>query len=430
MIGLKTSVSRKILVLMGAVILLGLVGCQSTKSNVTQTGPLMVGPGAQASLGTVKKDYTYNSDIYLDVVVPVFNPGLPIDKYGEVDYEEVDEQQIWPQLRRAEAKRFAIQTQKALEKIGAFGSVSVVPSPNASADIFVLGSVDYSDSEIVRVTATVVDSTGSIWGNRQFEHQVSKGFFRDAKNKERNPYEPIFTQVGDYVFSLLKAKSEQQKNAIKQTTEIRYAQLYSPEKFNSFVEQKLVKGTRGGQDHYKFTLTGLPSENDKMLKRISALRTQDQMFVDRLQDQYMSFDSETVDSYRTWQRETLSEAIAAREAKRERMTSGLLAGGLAVAGLLLNKNSDSTAANVGKTVAALGAAYFIKDTLDKNEELKVHRATLDEMGENLDISLSPSIMELDNKTVELTGTAGEQYEQWKAHLLKIYQLEASQGKLL
>ncbi|WP_440056722.1 hypothetical protein ACSLBF_17730 (plasmid) [Pseudoalteromonas sp. T1lg65] len=423
-----SSISRKVLFTLGAVTLLGLTGCQTTKSNIAQTGPLMVGPGAQTALGTVKKDYTYNSDIYLDIAVPVFNPGLPLNDRGEVDYEEVDEQQIWPQLRRAEAKRFAIQTKKALENTGAFGAVSVVPSPNASADVFVLGSVDFSDSEFVKVTATVVDSTGDIWGNKQFEHQVSKGFFRDAKNKDKNPYEPIFKQIGDYVFDLLVKQSEQEKVTIKETTKVRYAQLYSPETYSKYIEQKLVRGRNGIQDHYRFNLVGAPSENDRMLSRIEVLKTQDQMFVDGLQEQYMAFDAETVESYRTWQRETLPEAVAAREAKSERLKSGILAGVLAVGAVLLDKNSGSTAGAVGKTVGALASAYFIKDTLDKNAELKVHKASLDEMGENLDINLSPSVMEFDNKTVELTGTAGEQYEQWKSHLRKIYEVESAQAQ--
>lgn len=411
-------------------ILIGLMGCQSTTNNVTQTGPLMVGPSAQPALGSVAKSYRYNSNIYLNVAIPVFNPGLPVDKYGQVDYEEVDEQKLWPQLRRAEAKRFAIQTKKAMEKIGAFGAVNVVPSPNTSADIFVLGSVDYSDSERVQITATVVDSTGSIWGNKQFEHKVSKGFFRDATNKEANPYEPVFIQIADYVYNLLITTSESQKQTIQQTTEIRYAQTYSPETFNQYIDQQLIRGKRGTPDHYQFNLTGLPSEDDRMLQRINTLRTQDQMFVDRLQDQYLAFDAETEESYRAWQRETLPEVVAAREAKSDRTFNQILGGVLAVAAVAGALEADSDLEKGLTTVAGLGAAAAFKAASDRNAELGIHKSTIDEMGENLDINLSPSVMELNDKTIELTGTAGEQYEQWKAQLYKIYELETAEGNML
>ena len=38
-------------------------------------------------------------------------------------------------------------------------------------------------------------------------------------------------------------------------------------------------------------------------------------------------------------------------------------------------------------------------------------------------------MEFNNEVVELTGTAGEQFEQWRAHLKKIYDIEYSNVSL-
>lgn len=414
----------KFFCMMSCTSVLVLTGCSST-NNATQTGPLLVGPGVQTALGSNKKTYTYHSDIFLDVVIPVFDPGLPKNARGEIDYDELNEQGIWPQLRRAEAKRFAIQTKKALEKTGSFGSISVVPSPNASGDVFVLGSVDYSDSEVVKITATILDSQGKMWGNKQFEHKVSQGFFRDAMNKEKNPYQPVFTRIADYVYQVLKGKSEAEKAQIKKTTLVRYAQSYSPETFNRYVETKLVKGRIGKPSYYQFDLVGLPDENDKMLKRIETLRTQDQLFVDRLQDQYDNFDAKTLDSYRSWQKETLPEVLAAHEAESSRIQNAILTGVFALGTVLLAKNSRSKEGNIATAAGAIGTAWSLKNTMDSSEELQVHKASLDEMGQNLDLNLGPSVMELNDKTVELTGTAAEQYEQWKAHLKQIYDLEAT-----
>ena len=120
------------------------------------------------------------------------------------------------------------------------------------------------------------------------------------------------------------------------------------------------------------------------------------MFIDNLQEQYLVFDEQTKEPYRTWQREALSELLAARDAKISRNTSAILSGILTVGSALLSKNSNSTAGEIGKVAAGLGAAYFAKDTLDKNAEFKVYKATLDEIGENLDITLSPSLMKFDN----------------------------------
>lgn len=415
------------IVLFSAAVMIVLTGCKSTPKTTANVGPIMMGPSMQNSLGTTKRTYTYDSDLYMDVVIPVFNPGLPVANDGSVDYDEVEERGIWPQLRRAEAKRFAVQTKKALEKIGTFGSISVVPSPNASGDVFVLGTINESNSELIEITATIIDATGTVWGQKNFENKVSKGFFRDAMNKDKNPYGKVFKDIGDYVYDTLKAKSEQEKTRIKNLANVRYAQMYSPEAFGQFVSTKV--GTSKNIETYLHTLNGMPSEENKMFSRIETLKTQDQLFVDNLQEEYLAFDENTKESYRTWQRETLPEAVAAREAEEERNTSAIIGTGLAVLGVLLNSNSNSLEGELGTLAAGLGAAYFVKDAMNKNAELKVHKASLDEIGENLDITLTPTVMEFNDEVVELTGTAGEQFEQWRAHLKKIYDLEYSQTSI-
>jgi hypothetical protein len=410
--------------------MIGLSGC-GISGYSTQSAPMMVGPGSQPALGKTNKTYAYNSDIYLDVAVPVFNPGFPKLRNGEVDYDEVQDKGIWPQLRRTEAKTFAVQTKNALENIGAFGSVSAVPSPTVSADLYVLGSINQSDSEVVKITTTVVDSSGRIWGEREFEHEVSPGFFRDALNKDKDPYGPIFTQMGDYVYDLIKNKSESEKQAIKNISMVRYAQHYSPETYNQYIKSKVVsKGLIRKSKHYEFELTGMPSDNDRMMNRIKVLRAQEQLFIDRLQDQYLAFDATTQEHYRPWQKETLTEVIAAKEAKAKRNTAAILSGALAIGGIALSKNSSSGAGKIGAIAAGAGAIYFASNALEKNSELKVHKASLDEMGKNLDVAVNPSVMKFDDKTVELTGTASEQYEQWKTHLRRIYELESASDQTL
>jgi len=405
-----------------------LTGCKTASYTNQGSNPIMVGPGFQQTLRGGKKTYTYNSNIYLDVVVPIFNPGIPVLGNGEVDYDEVDEEGIWPQLRHAEATRFAIQTKKALEDIGSFGSVSVVPTQGASGDIYVLGSIDHSDSEIVKLTATIIDSSGAIWGKKQFKHQVSKGFFRDVRNKGKDPYFPVFRQVSRYVYDLLRTKTEQQKQAIKNLTTIRYAQYYSPESYDQYVQHKVVSGIF--EDHYEFRLVGMPSKEDRMMQRINTLRNQEQLFVDRLQDQYLAFDIKTEEHYRAWQEETLPEAVAARDAKNKRNLAVAGSVALTAMAIMFNRKDNSMNGTLGTVASGAGAVFLAKTAMEKNEQLKIHKESLDEIGENLDVAMGPSVMKLDDKMVELTGTAAEQYEQWKAHLRNTYELESGNVQML
>jgi hypothetical protein len=413
---------------------IGLSACKTldtfTADSNPQAGPNVgpsVGPrsGPQIYQEPSKKQYAYNSNTYLDVVIPVFDAGLPTDDRGEIDHKAVGDEGLWPQLRRAEAHRFAVETKRAVENLGTFGSVSVVPTATASGDVYVLGTIKQSDSEVIKLSVSVVDSQGRSWGKRQFTRTVAPGFFRDKSNNKTDPYAPIFTEVADYVYELLRTKSEKQKETIKAVTDIRYAQLYAPEVFNQHL--KLTKTWNG---NYEYRLVSLPSNNDKMVNRIKPLRVQDQLFIDRLQTQYEGFHAKSNDSYRAWQKETLPELIAVNKSRTDRNVRVGAGIALATLAILLNRNSNSAAGEVGKVAGAVASTVLISSAMDKNAELKVHKQSLDELGESLDLELSPQLMTHNGQTVELTGTANEQYQQWKSHLQKIYALEKTPDQRL
>lgn len=408
------------------VCLMGLSACETLDTynpgSIPQAGP-SVGP--QIYTDPNKKQYAYNSNTYLDVVIPVFDPGLPLNDRGDVDYKAVGKAGLWPQLRRAEANRFAVETKRAVEKLGTFGSVSVVPTATASADVYLLGSIDKSDSEIIKLSVNVLDSQGKLWGKRQFEHKVAKGFYRDRTNDNKDPYSPVFMQIADYVYELLKTKSEKEKETIKHITELRYAQLYAPEVFSQHLK---LKKTWSG--NYEYKLRSLPSQNDSVVNRIKPLRVQDQLFIDRLQTQYEGFHAKSDDSYRAWQKETLPEILATKKSRSDRNVR--IGAGLAMATLavLLGQNSNSTAGELGTIVGVVASGALLKSAMDKNAELKVHKQSLDELGESLDLELSPQLITHNDQTIELTGTANEQYQQWKNHLKAIYELEKTPNKQL
>lgn len=424
------SLTRIKMMFFSLVCLLVLSGCK-TLDTIGSAGNNSASPQVGPSIGPVlypgkeKKQYVYNSAIYLDVAIPVFDPGLPKNDKGDVDYKAVEKKGLWPQLRRAEANRFAVETKRALEKIGSFGSVSVVPTASASSDVYVLGNIDQSDSETVELTISVLDSQGKAWGKRQFEHRVSPGFYRDRNNEGKDSYAPIFNQIAGYVHELLSEKSEQDKTTIKAVTELRYAQLYAPEVFSQHL--KLTRTWRG---NYEYELVSLPSESDAMVNRIKPLRLQDQLFIDRLQTQYEAFNAKSDNSYQTWQKETLPEVIALKKARAQRNTQIGVGAALATLAILLDKNSDSKAGQVGTTLGILASGFFINSALNKNAELKVHKESIDELGESIDIEISPQLMTHNDQTIELTGTANEQYEQWKSHLKSIYELEKTPNKQL
>ena len=58
-----------------------------------------------------------------------------------------------------------------------------------------------------------------------------------------------------------------------------------------------------------------------------------------------------------------------------------------------------------------------------SEEANVHRDTLNELGQSVDLELAPKVIAFNKASVELTGNAREQFMQWRTFLQKIYSEE-------
>jgi hypothetical protein len=411
-----SSFNKKLITVVATASLLFLGGCGSTQTKVSSVGPSMVGPGSGQPLGSSSNSYNYNSSIFMDVAVPVFDPGFPTERDGSIDYDEIEEEGIWPQVRRLEANRFAVATKEALGKTKSFGSINVTPDASALADVYVLGIINYSDTETVEIGVKVMDAKNTVWGEEEFEYRVSEGWYRDAMSRGENPNGPVFDDIAKFVYGLLKEKSEAYKKEVQTISDLRYAQMYSPESFGQYLDQ----GRRG-----TIELVSAPSESDPMLRRVRAIQAKDEQFIDSLQETYDSFWVTTEEAYRKYQMETLPEAKKIRELEAERTTKQVTAGLFAVASVLLGSNSSSTAGQVAAAGAGIAAIGSLSQAIQTNKELHAQRDLFDEMGQNLDIQVADQIVEIDNQRIELQGTASEQYYQLRAKLKDIYDMEAT-----
>ena len=350
----------------------------------------------------------------LDIIVPVFDPGL------SKTAEEYKEEGVWPELRRAEANRFAVKLKEALEDTGAFGAVRVVPDQTATGDLYVLGKILESNGEDVEIQVTVTDITGDNWFTRTFDNTVDPGFHKNSRNKGMDHYDPVFAAAANRIALELEEYKIADLETLQHVTELRFGSNFTEEAF----EEHLDATGRTVE------LVSFPSEADPMLLRTRAVRVRDQLFVDGLQDHYRSFSSNMQDSYLVWQEQSLLE-IEARSAANEKAAGqaalGVLAVGLSVLAIMAGSRSGSTA---GSTAAATGAivggvigAKLLTDSFQTSEEAKVHRDALEELGQSIDIDLAPQVIAFQKETVELTGTAKEQLAQWREFLQKIFEQE-------
>jgi len=130
--------------------------------------------------------------------------------------------------------------------------------------------------------------------------------------------------------------------------------------------------------------------------------------------------------YQEWRKLSYEEAVALQELKAE-STRNLIAGGFAlIAGIAVADSGGSTAARTTGNVAILAGGYLLKSGLEKRNEAEIHVQALDELGQSLEAEITPQVIELDDRSVVLSGNVEDQYAQWREILGDIYRAEIGQ----
>lgn len=414
-----------------------LSGCVTNSG--TGGGGQIVGPQTSSAANTAAPQDVEidNAKQKLDVIIPVFDPGLAVTTTSSVPKDRDDPladndqtetspaDNVWPELRRAEANRFAYNLKKAMDATGAFGAVRVTPDQTATGDLYVLGRIIESNGEDVEIYVDVVDISGKRWFTETFDHTVEASFHSDIRNNGLDPYAPVFDEAAVRIAEELDDYTSAELERLTQLTELRFGASMSEDAFSEHLEY----------DNGRVTLASLPSDDDPMLNRTRAVRVRDQLFVDSLQDVYRSFSDRMSPSYLVWQEQSLLEIQAKREVEQKaagQAALGVAAIALAILAATAGSKSNSTlgrnAGTAGAVLAGTAGAVLLADSFQTSKETEVHRDALNELGESINVDLGPQVVEFEQKTLNLTGDAKQQFAKWREFLQKIYLQEKTPEK--
>ena len=143
------------------------------------------------------------------------------------------------------------------------------------------------------------------------------------------------------------------------------------------------------------------------------------MFIDTVQDYYATYNRQMKLPYDSWREQSYFETITLRELEASSRRQ-FIAGAAAVLGGIAAASSGNYAAQTGGIVGVGAGAYLIKSGFDKRAEAQIHVAALEELGQSLENEVAPRVINLDDRTVTLTGNVEEQYSQWKQILADMY----------
>ncbi len=389
-----------------------LIGCGATTGGTTAVqNQTTVSSGFGYSLEDMSEVESESYEgIRLDVIVPVFDPGIPDDPD---DYEKFA---VWPEVRRTEAIRFASHLKLELQETRVFGDVRIAPDTNAVGDLYVLGEIQQSNGEDVKIKIRVYDVSGKRWMKKTYSHRAKEYHWQDIRQQGKDPYQPLFEKVAADVVDLLKKRSSKTLGNLRTITDLQFANVFVDGAFNEHLKI----------NNKKLMLVSRPAANDPMLKRTQALRVADGLFMDKMQANYESFVNKSDASYVAWQEHSLTAAKQKRKAKSKAATQAILGGLLLLGAAVAAQDSDyDDSSTAAMAAAAVGGTVLLRNSFASRAEGKFHHDTLMELGQSLNFDVAQQVVELEDSTVTLRGNVQQQYLQWRRLLKLIYNQEGT-----
>lgn len=344
----------------------------------------------------------------LDVTIVAFDPGIP---------EKIKDQQdqgVLPAVRQAEANYLPQVLRQALDGTGYWGTVRVLPEAPPGSMLVVSGKILHSDGEKLKLHINARDTTGRAWLDRDYEEVAAEISYTEKSANTTDPFQDLYSRVANDLLKERKKLDAARTLEIRRVADLKFATDLAPARFEGY-----LKTDKSGRT----TIQRLPPENDPIVKRIASVRARDDVLVDTLDGHYAAFRQNIQPAYQEWRRASYTEVVALNELERQALWRKVAGAAAAIAGAAAVITSDSAAGSVLGQVGIVAGVGIFASGLQKGQEAKVHADSLKELNASINADVAPRVVELEGKTVTLTGSAKEQYDQWRKLLHERYAVE-------
>ncbi len=348
-------------------------------------------------------------DELLDVGIHVFDPNVPEDEKAQ------EKQRIFPDVRKAESRFMPVLLRDTLEGTGQWGQVRVLPSESATSDLNVEGRILESTGSEIRLAIKATDAIGRVWLDDEYEGIADTRAYKDVAVKPRDPFDNVYATIANDLLAAREKLTREQRVQVHQVAELRFAADLAPYAFKPYLARDGRKGT--------YTLTRLPAGDDPVVQRLERVRERDYSLVDTLNEHYSNFAETMDDAYGNWRKYTHEELQAEADARRKALTRQVLGAAAVVGGIIAGGETTSSAGNAASTAAVLGGIYAFKSGLDMRAEIKMHGESLKQLGSSFQSEVQPIVVDIEGRTLELKGSAEEQYAEWRRLLREMYENE-------
>jgi hypothetical protein len=299
-----------------------------------------------------------------------------------------------------------------------------VPKSVENFDLTVDGRIVESSGVRLKLEVTVRDATGRVWyADREYEGRADTRAYKDNYVADRDPFENVYVEIANDLLAARNELTAADIAKIRRVSELRFAADFAPVAFSQYLQKHPKTG--------EYKVLRLPAEDDVLVRRIDQIRERDYGMIDTVSENYAVFSERLEQPYTGWRRYTYDEIVAEEKLKAQARNRMLL-GAAAVAGAILvpdncdTRDSSSTcerASSAARYGAGAGGVAAIVSGYRKREEAKIHTESLKEISGSFETEAAPLVVDVEGRTLRLTGTAEEQYAEWRRLLHELYREE-------
>ncbi len=347
----------------------------------------------------------------------LLNVAIKLFAVGKLPEDEDDRRGLSDKIRQSEARYMPVHLKYTMQRSGYWGNVRVVPEESEGTEVMVKGKILESDGESIELNIQVSDAKNNIWFDKSYHETVTAGESVNTEAQRQDRFQNLYNKISNDIIEYRQKLSSKEIEEIKQIAEIRFAAYMTPEIYSQYLKKN--------KDN-EYQLQRLPAVDDPMIKRIRLIKARDEMLVDTINNYYDIFYTDVWESYDNWRKFRSEELENIREIERKALTQKMLGAAAIIGAIALGASNNSDVVNrtgALRSVMVAAGGYALYSGFQTSKESEINKEAMEELGDSFTIEVEPMVIDIEGKTTKLSGSAEQQYAQWKQLLKEIYHKE-------
>jgi hypothetical protein len=337
--------------------------------------------------------------------------GLVVFSSPPMAEEEAQEKGTDNKVRQSEDHFIPCHLRNTLQQSAQWGAVRVLPETGETHDVVVNGEILESNGQTLVLKISVADATGRQWFEEVYEAEVTGENYRDNVPWQKDAFQDLYNTIANEMAAYRDLLTPEEILTIRRVAQLKFARDFAPEAYGDYLTEN---------EEGRLRPKRLPADNDPMMQRLMTIRERDYMFIDTLNQYYDGFYASMWPPYENWRKLDLTERLAREEVENSALLHKIGGALLVAAAIALEVYGGSSSSNILEGLLVISGGKVFMSGMNISKQAEMHSAAIQELSESFGADMTPVLMDVEGEIHELSGSAQEQYRQWRQLLKEIY----------